>query len=497
VPTIALKNKAKIIATLGPQSASPAMLKALVQAGANVFRLNLSHGDWPWRVGVIQSIRALSAELDRPIGILGDLQGPKIRTANLTDGQPIALGLNETVWFSTAYPTSLGATEGHPSIIATNYKPLLQALTIGEAILIDDGKIRLVVTARINDDTLECTVVESGILLDRKGINVPHTTLAVSAMSPKDEADIVECLRNGLDFIALSFVQKGDDMLALRDFISQHQADLGTHRSPVLIAKIEKPQALLDLHAIIEASDALMVARGDLGVEVSLERVPTIQKNLVQLANMARKPVIIATQMLESMILAPHPTRAEVSDVANGVYDGADALMLSGETASGAFPVEAITTMRQIIEEAEEHTPKQPENAPMYRKSQDLAQQTHIHYAIAHSACYALDEARASAVVVFSTSGSMARRVSKLKPPKPIIALTADPQVYQQLSLLWGVTPLVVPFEETTDLTLARAEDDIVSRGLLQPGDTFVFCAGSTPLYGVTNMLRIDEIRTL
>jgi pyruvate kinase len=492
----ALNNKAKIIATLGPQSANPAMLKALVQAGANVFRLNLSHGDWQWRTEVIQAIRALSTELDRPIGILGDLQGPKIRTANLTDGQPIPLALNDTVWFSTAYPTSLAATEGHPTIIATNYKPLLQALTIGEAILIDDGKIRLLVKARLNADTLECSVIESGILLDRKGINVPHTTLAVSAISPKDETDIVECLRHGLDFMALSFVQSGNDMLALRDFISQHQDDLGTHRSPILIAKIEKPQALLDLHAIIEASDAIMVARGDLGVEVSLERVPTIQKNLVQLANLARKPVIIATQMLESMILAPHPTRAEVSDVANGVYDGADALMLSGETASGAFPVEAVTTMRQIIEEAEEHTAKQPENAPVFRKNQpDVAQQSHIHYAIAHSACYALDEARASAVVVFSTSGSMARRVSKLKPPKPIIVLTADPQVYQQLSLLWGVTPLVVPFEETTDLTLARAEDDIVSRGLLQPGDTFVFCAGSTPLYGVTNMLRIDEIR--
>lgn len=469
-------NRAKIVATVGPASAEESIIRALVTTGVNVFRVNLSHGTPEGHREVVKAIRRVSEDLKVPVAVLADLQGPKIRTGSLKDHQPVLLKDQETMLLSAQ------DVEGSESMITTNSQELVDALEPGMPVLIDDGKIVLEVEERVDERTLRCSVVQGGLVKERKGINAPDATLNIDALTEKDRQDTRLCMEMQVDYIALSFVQRAADITVLKNFIGE----LG-YIPPLIIAKIEKPQALEDIDAILSLADGLMVARGDLGVELSPERVPIVQKRLIDKANLAEKPVIVATQMLESMMTHLQPSRAEVSDVANALFDGCDALMLSGETAVGEYPIEVVRMMRRIIEEAEKnyltfrHKPHES----------SALQSPNFYHAIAHSASYAALKADVKAIVVFSTSGSMARRVSKLKPLRDIIALTPDRQVYNRLALLWGVHPLVIPFGPNTDETLQMGEREILAHNLLSEGDRVLICAGNTPFLGATNMLKI------
>lgn len=469
-------TRSKIVATLGPATASPDRLKQLAQAGADVFRLNMSHGSPEEQLERIRMIRAVSEESGCPIAILADLQGPKLRTGYLKDGKSFMLEDYSVVEFTTR------TRESEPGLIATKYAELLQALEPGSIVLIDDGKIRLEVLEKISDDTLKCQVIQGGILEARKGINVPGTTLPITAMTQKDKDDAKIVIEAGVDYLALSFVQRAQDIIDLRTYVQ----DLGLTCPPV-IAKIEKPQALKDIDNILHEADGLMVARGDLGVELRPEEVPIAQKILVAKANAAEKPVIIATQMLESMISSLQPSRSDVSDIANAVFDGTDALMLSGETSVGEHPIETVAMMSRIIGEAEKS---------IFFNLDRPAEESRIvspnfYHAIAHTASYAARKANVKALVVFSNSGSMAQRISKLKPVRPIIALTPRKDVFNRMSLLWGVIPVLIPESATTDEMLEHGEQAIFEHQLLKQGDSVVFCAGNTHMKGATNMLKI------
>lgn len=472
-------NRVKIVATLGPASSDESVIKALVEAGTNVFRLNLSHGAPADHRALVDRIRRVSKSLDVPVAILADIQGPKIRTGALKDHVPIELKDGTEVLLTSAQPL------GEEGMISTTCQELIDSVKPGMMILIDDGNIEIQVKDKVDPRTLRCQVVQGGWLKERKGMNVPDTVLQIDALTEKDKADTLMSLELQVDFLALSFIQKPEDIQSLKNFIVQNG-----HTPPPIIAKIEKPQALDVIEEILALSDGLMVARGDLGVELSPERVPIVQKQLIEKANAAEKPVIVATQMLESMITNLHPNRAEVSDIANAVFDGCDAMMLSGETAVGEHPIETVRMMRKIIEEAEK-------NYLTYQHRPHEASSVvspNFYHAIAHSASYAAMKADVKAIVVLSTSGSMAQRVSKLKPQREIIALTPDEKVYNRLALLWGVRALVIPFGPNTDETLSRGEKAILSHHLLEAGEKVVFCAGNTPFHGATNMLKIYRI---
>lgn len=479
-PDISRINRTKIIATLGPASASPERLKQLAQAGVNVFRLNMSHGNDDEQLDRIKMIRAVSAELGFPLAILADLQGPKLRTGYLKDDKPILLEDYSVVEFTTR------TRESEPGIVSTKYPELISALDPGALILLDDGKLRLEVLEKLNDETLKCQVVQGGILEARKGINVPGTTLPITALTDKDKEDARMAIGAGVDYIALSFVQRAQDITELKAYVQ----GLGLTCPPV-IAKIEKPQALKDIDNILKEADGLMVARGDLGVELRPEEVPVAQKRLVEKANQAEKPVIIATQMLESMITSLQPSRSDVSDIANAVFDGADVLMLSGETSVGEHPVETVAMMGRIIHEAEKSIFTHVLDRPV---EESRIVSPNFYHAIAHTASYACRKANVKALVVFSNSGSMAQRISKLKPTRPIIALTPNRDVYNRMNLLWGVIPLMIPASEHTDTMLEHGEHAIFEKNLLQHGDSVVFCAGNTHMKGATNMLKIYHL---
>lgn len=474
-----VRNRAKIIATLGPASCTEAVIRDMIAAGVSVFRLNMSHGDHDTHRRNIQRVRKIAAEAEYAIGIMADLQGPKLRTGELVDHVPVLLEEGATV--------TLKASEepGTASVITTDSRDLIEALLPGSAVLINDGMIRLKVTEKPSDEMVLCEVIQGGELNERKGINVPDTPLTFRALTDKDKEDALFAVREQVDFVALSFVRCAEDIQDLKGFITDQGFDV-----PPIIAKIEKPQALDDIDRILEESFALMVARGDLGVELSAERVPVIQKRLIEKATYQEKPIIVATQMLESMITSRHPSRAEVSDVANAVFDGADALMLSGETAVGQHPVAVVTMMRQVIEESEKHY-QSLQSRPHEASS---IQSPHFHHTIAHAASYASIKANVKAIVVLSNSGSMALRISKLKPPRPIVALTQTDAVCNRMSLLWGVLPLKVPFAETTEETLNRGEELLLKHHLLTIGDSVLFCAGQTHILGATNMLKFLTI---
>ena len=472
-------NRTKIVATLGPACATEESIAALIETGVNVFRINASHGEKEEHIDRISSVRSVAARMRRPVGILLDLQGPKFRTGPLTNGKPVMLADNSTVQLTSAVRET---TEG---IIGTKYRQIVEALDKDMMVLIDDGKIRLKVLRRVDEQTVECLVMQGGELDARKGINLPGTSIEVSALTDKDREDALMAAHAQVDYIALSFVQKARDVLELRSWIAKNG-----YACPMIIAKIEKPQALKDIDNIIKASDGLMVARGDLGVELPPQDVPMVQKMLVKKANDEGCPVIIATQMLESMVNSLQPARSDVSDIANAVLDKADALMLSMETATGHHPIETVQMMRKIIEQVESshwllpHMPHEP--------SSILS--PNFFHAIAHSASYADTKADVKAIVVLSISGSMAKRVSRLKSQRPIIALTPDDKIYHQLSLYWGVTALVIKIAEHTDETLEAAEKAILDNKMLRTGDSVVFCAGKTKMKGADNMLKIYRI---
>ncbi len=464
------RRSTKIVATLGPASADPSMLRRLFESGADVFRLNMSHGSHASHGKLVKEIRALEHEIGRPVGVLTDLQGPKLRLGVIAGGAvEVPTGARYRLDLDDAPGDGNRAPLPHPEVFA--------ALSKGTDILIDDGKVRLCVTAR-GKDYATCEVVVGGCLSDHKGVNVPGALLAISPLTAKDRNDLRFVLDAGVDWIGLSFVQRPEDMAEARKLIAGRAA---------LLAKIEKPSAVERLDEILTLSDAAMVARGDLGVELPPEDVPGIQKRIVRQCRTLGKPVVVATQMLESMLTNPMPTRAEASDVATAVYDGADAVMLSGETASGSYPAESVAMMNRIVEHVERD--------PLYRSLLDIvhgAPEATGADAITAAARQVAHTVGASAIVTFTTSGSTALRAARERPEVPILTLTANVGTARRLALAWGIHCVigrdVKSFTDMVNRACARAQEE----GFAASGERLVITAGmpfGTP--GATNVLRI------
>ena len=422
-------RKAKILATLGPASNTKETIEAMLLAGLNAVRINMSHGTQEGHAETIRIAREAAAALDKPLSVLVDLSGPKIRTRSMEGSRPVVLHEGGQFTITTR------EIEGTVNEVSTNFDHLPDAVEIGARILIDDGAIELTVESKTETDVVT-RVVTGGVLSDRKGINLPSTPLPIPSMTPKDHDDLIWAMAQNVDYVALSFVRTADDCREVKDLIKKlNKRKLGR---ALLVAKIEKAEAIANLDDIISATDGVMVARGDLGVETSVELVPVYQKRIIEKAVAGDKFVITATQMLQSMIENPYPTRAEASDVANAVWDGSDAVMLSAETASGKYPVEAIRTMVRIIDSAETikadqlRKPIKFSQAPSRRTSQALCK----------AAAFAAKEMQTEKVAVFTESGLMARRLSTVRSGLQTFALTTSIDAYNQLSLIWGVQPL-------------------------------------------------------
>ncbi|MFT4074082.1 MAG: pyruvate kinase [Asticcacaulis sp.] len=467
------RRKTKIVATLGPASSNADMLAQLFQAGADVFRLNFSHGSHEDHGRNIDLIRELETKSKHPIGILADVQGPKLRVGRfmggavvLNNGQEFRLDLNPTPGDSRR------ANLPHPEIIA--------AAQIGSHLLLDDGKLKLRVT-HVREDHLETIVVNGGRLSDRKGVNVPDVVLPIPALTKKDREDMAFALERGVEYIGLSFVQRPEDVIEAREIIQG--------RAWVL-SKLEKPQALDNLDEIVRLSDAIMVARGDLGVELPPEEVPLAQKRIVSASRAAGKPVIVATQMLESMISAPTPTRAEASDVATAVFDGADAVMLSAETAAGQFPVEAVTIMDRIVARVE--------TDDGWRTLTDRRRpepEKTTNGAIAAAARQVAQTIDAVAIAAMTNSSSSALRVARERPTSPIMGLTPNIETARRLALTWGVHPILTPITHSMTETVAVASKLARSEGIAEPGQDIVIVAGMPfGKSGSTNSLRVARV---
>jgi pyruvate kinase len=464
------RRKTKILATLGPASNTPEKMRQLFEAGVDVFRINMSHTDHDMLRKMVDDLRTLSEQVGRPIGILCDLQGPKIRLGKVTNG-PRMLKEGERV------KLVLGETSELPEEIPIPHPEIFQAIKQKHALLIDDGKVRLRLLRKA-DTFAEAIVEVAGEIKDRKGVNMPDTLLPLSAMTPKDRADLDAALELGVDWIALSFVQRPEDVAELKKVV---QGRAG------VLAKIEKPKALASLHGILELADALMVARGDLGVEMPLERVPGLQKQITRAARKAGKPVVVATQMLESMIQSPMPTRAEVSDVATAVFDGADAVMLSAESASGAYPVEAVETMDRIACSVEDdelyHSMIEAQRGAPERTTPDAIM------AAVHEVTETIE---ARAIVCWTKSGITAQRAARERSAAPIIAPTPSVETARRLTLVWGTHSVTTEDIRDFDDMVKRASNIARHEGFAQAGERIVITAG-VPLgtSGATNMVRV------
>ena len=466
-------RRIKILATLGPVSSDSATIRKLFEAGADVFRINMSHTPHDKMRELVATIRNVEGSYGRPIGILVDLQGPKLRlgafaegAAHLTNGESFTLDSDPALGDKTRVHLP------HPEI--------LQALRPGHALLIDDGKLRLL-AEETSPERARLRVVTGGKMSDRKGVSLPDTDLPVSAMTTKDRADLEAALETGIDWIALSFVQRADDVIEAKKLVRGRAA---------VMSKIEKPQAIDRLAEIMEASDAIMVARGDLGVELPAERVPGLQKQMTRMARKAGKPVVIATQMLESMITSPVPTRAEVSDVATAVFEGADAIMLSAESAAGKFPVEAVQTMNRIGEEVERD--------PTYRgviSSQRPEPEATAGDAIADAARQIAETLDLSAIICWTDSGSTAMRVARERPQPPVVAITPNVATGRKLAAVWGVHCVIAEDAHDQDDMIERAARIAFRDGFAKAGQRVIIVAGvplGTP--GTTNMVRIAYV---
>lgn len=467
------KRKTKIVATLGPASSSPAMIERLVLAGVDLFRLNFSHGTLDDKSLLIATIRELSEKCGKQIGILADLQGPKIRTGKMA-GEGMMLEKGKEVVITTR------DVIGENGVIPTIYTELPRDVVPGAQILLDDGLLELKVLA-IEGEEVRCQVVNGGLLKNNKGINLPGVRVSAPSLTEKDLADLDFCLWADVDYIALSFVRTHEDVEQIKRIIYAAGKDI-----PV-VAKIEKPEALRNFNKILKVVDAVMVARGDLGVEMKAEKVPLIQKKIIKACNEAGKPVITATQMLESMITNPRPTRAETSDVANAIIDGTDAVMLSGETAAGKYPVEAVDTMVRIARDLE--------TAGFGSCSDPPALVTpSIAQAVGEAACRAAVSLKAKAIAVFTQSGSTAALISRFRPPIPIVAFTSTSQIQRKLSLYWGVRTRTIQSLENMEQQIAVAEQLLLSAGL-KKGDIVVIIMG-TPIEarGSTNLMKIHKL---
>src|ERR1700712_900062 len=444
-------RRAKIVATLGPVSSSEEVFRQLVRAGLDVARLNFSHGSHEQKQELINMVRKVAVEENKPICILADLQGPKIRTGVLVDHKPVQLVAGKLL---TITPEQI---EGTAERVSTVFTTLAENLTPGDQILLSDGLIELRVR-EIQGADVVCEIINGGTLGEKKGINLPGIAIKVPSLTEKDEEDLEFALKAGVDTVAVSFVQNADDVRYVKTRIAALGSDAW------VIAKLEKPQAIDHLDSILEAADAIMVARGDLGVEVPPEKVPAIQKHIIRRAAEYRKPVITATQMLESMIDNPRPTRAEASDVANAVYDGTDAVMLSAESAAGKYPVESVAMMNKIVCESETQIRLQPQFAAIGKRKSLTIQET-ICECMAHSA----QDLDLAAIAIFTESGNTARLLSKYRPDAPVFALSPFGRVWPRSMLLWGTFPIQCGRFDDTDKLVQVAEDILEAGGYVKP----------------------------
>jgi pyruvate kinase len=468
-------RRTKIVATVGPACSNKQQLDVLLKAGVDVFRINFSHGSHEQMTEVIATIRELSRQYHKAVAILGDLQGPKIRTGNMRDGgQELTTGSEVVI--------TTRDIEGVGDLIPTTYENLPQDVRKGNRILLDDGLLEMKVLG-VSGNDVRCRVIHGGLLKNHKGINLPGVNVSAPALTEKDMDDLHFCIKQDLDYIALSFVRKASDILTLKTILE-------TRRSPIrVIAKIEKPEAVNHFDEILEATDAVMVARGDLGVEMSPEKVPLIQKSIIRKCNEAGKPVITATQMLESMINNPRPTRAETSDVANAILDGTDAVMLSGETAAGKYPVEAVNVMVNVAENVEYDQKLRGQN---YRRVTDAYGQPHVTEAIGQGACHIANSIGAQAILAFTQTGSTAALVSKYRPGLPIFAVTPSQSVRRRMALYHGVRSIQVEIQGNTEDQIISVEKAVLESGDLKAGDLVIITMGS-PLSdtGSTNLLKV------
>jgi pyruvate kinase len=467
------KHQTKIVATLGPASSDPTILRKLFESGVDVFRLNFSHGTQDDKKTLIATIRAMEQEVGRPIAVMMDLQGPKLRIGTF-DGD------KATLQEGKRFRLDMDDAPGDETRVRMPHKEIFQAIEDGTDLLVDDGKIRLRVTAS-GADFAETEVVTGGVISNRKGVNVPGVVLPLSSLTEKDRSDLQFGLDQGVDYVALSFVQQPQDLADARRLIAGRAA---------LLTKLEKPAAINSLHEIVEMSDVVMVARGDLGVELPPEDVPVLQKRIIAACREAGKPVIVATQMLESMVHSPTPTRAEASDVATAVYDGADAVMLSAETAAGDYPVEAVRMMNRIVERTEQD--------PLFRRITEAARLTPeptAADAISAAACQVAETLSVRAIVTYTTSGSTTLRAARERPEVPVICLTPNLDTARRLVLVWGVHSIHT--EDARDFLdmVEKASHHAVRDGFAAKGDRIVITAGfpfGTP--GSTNILRIARV---
>ncbi len=472
-----MKYRTKIIATLGPASNTAEVIECLITAGMDVARLNFAHGSIEDHRRMINNVREASRKTRKDIGILLDLQGPKIRigrlenkVVNLEEGQPFVITIRDVA--------------GNDREVSTNYAGLPRDLTAGAHILLDDGLLELEVQ-KIDRDDIYCMVLRGGELSEKKGINVPGTRLSVQSLTDKDREDLSTGIKEGVDFIAISFIRTSEDVLSVKNILGQKGASI-----PV-IAKIEKPEAIANLKEILKVADGIMVARGDLGVEIPPELVPIIQKDIIRRCNEEGVPVITATQMLESMIHHPRPTRAEASDVANALVDGTDAVMLSGETAVGRYPVETVAMMRRIIYATEDKLLESIRPDPERIKVKGDPE-----HAIAHAVYYTAMDIKAKAIVSFTRSGGTACIISKYRPNIPIIGVTHTEPILKRFSLYWGVTGVLVELKENTDAMIENVEKKLLEQHLVKRGDIVIITLGVPwGVVGSTNMLMIHHIR--
>lgn len=469
-------RRTKIVCTLGPASSSDDTLREIIRAGMDVARFNFSHGTHQSHAALIATTRRVAAEEGRVVAILQDLQGPRIRIGEmigpdslLVPGEPFALTTTEVVG-TAKRATVRGA-------------PLPRDVRPGDRVLLDDGSIELSVLSSTETDVL-CTVVVGGILKPNKGVNVPGRTISVPAITEKDVADLAFGIEQGVDYVAMSFVRSAEDIHRLKGLMAQQGASI-----PVM-AKIEKHEAIAGFEQILEASDAIMVARGDLGIEVPAEQVPLHQKMIISQCNRAGKPVVTATQMLDSMIRNPRPTRAEVNDVANAILDGTDATMLSGETAAGAYPVAAVKTMARIAETTDAALPYDE-----LMRNAAISRMDTVNHAIGQAACEMAHQLRATAIITSTESGFTARTVARHRPPASIVAITPSEATLRRLALVWGVQPHLTPRYHTTDEMIQRVVDVAAEAGHVAQGDLVVITAGlPIPAWGRTNLLKLHVV---
>lgn len=472
--------KTKIVATVGPATSSPEMLKKLIFAGVDVFRLNFSHVDYEKFEQIINDIHQLNAKLETHVAILADLQGPKIRVGDVAP-EGIRLNKGDTLKFTSDKEKTDDRT------IYINYSGLATDVKVGENILLDDGKISLRVKKTDGKSVITSTVVSGGVLFSRKGVNFPDTRLSLPSLTEKDKKDVEFILNHKFDWVALSFVRLAADIEGLRSLIKRINPG-----NPIpIIAKIEKPEAVKNMDSIVEAANGIMVARGDLGVEIPLQNVPMVQKELVKKCLEHARPVIIATQMMEGMLSNPRPTRAEVNDVANSVMDGADALMLSGETSVGNYPVETVETMQKIIDQVELY------EGIYYKQSKPVITNNprFISDSIIYSGCNVAREARAKAIVSVASSGYSTAKISSQRPHATIFAFASTSHILRRLNILWGVKPVHFDRYIHTDQTIMDLKSELKKRGLVQSGDLLVHIS-NMPINqpGKSNMLKLGYV---